>query len=54
MSASDWMQGPYVFALYRSYQFTIGEIGLLFIVGFASSMVFGTIVGSISDKRYDE
>lgn len=50
MSASDWMQGPYVFALYRSYQFTIGEIGLLFIVGFGSSMVFGTIVGSISDK----
>jgi len=50
MSASDWMQGPYVYALYESYGFSIKDIGLLFIAGFGSSMIFGTFVGSLSDK----
>lgn len=52
MSASDWMQGPYVYALYESYGFSIKDIGLLFIAGFGSSMIFGTFVGSLSDKLY--
>ena len=47
---SDWLQGPYVYALYAHYKFTRGEIAFLFIVGFGSSLVFGTFVGSLADR----
>lgn len=50
MMAGDWLQGPYVYFLYTQYGFTKGDIGRLFIAGFGSSMVFGTIVGSLGDK----
>ncbi len=50
MMAADWFQGPYVYALYENYGFSIENIGKLFIVGFASSMVSGPIVGSAADK----
>ena len=46
----DWLQGPYVYALYQHYGYEKGDIGRLFIAGFGSSMVFGTIVGSLADK----
>ncbi len=49
-AAGDWLQGPYVYALYQHYGFDRGDIGRLFIAGFGSSMVFGTIVGSLADK----
>jgi MFS family permease len=48
--ASDWLQGPYVYALYKAYGFTKLEIGQLFVAGFSSSMVFGTFVGALADK----
>lgn len=48
--ASDWLQGPYVYALYTDYGYGKKEIGQLFIAGFGSSAIFGTIVGSIADK----
>ncbi|KAM0935127.1 putative molybdate-anion transporter, MFS transporter superfamily [Dioscorea sansibarensis] len=51
MMAGDWLQGPYVYFLYSQYGFGKGEIGRLFIAGFGSSMVFGTIVGSLADKQ---
>ncbi|GAB4858532.1 hypothetical protein Ancab_010007 [Ancistrocladus abbreviatus] len=51
MMAGDWLQGPYVYYLYRTYGFGKGEIGQLFIAGFGSSMLFGTIVGSLADKQ---
>ena len=50
-AAGDWLQGPYVYALYQYYGFDRGQIGRLFIGGFASSMVFGTLVGSLADKQ---
>lgn len=50
MMMADWMQGPYVYALYDHYGFSKGQIGQLFIVGFGSSMVFGTVVGGFADK----
>eukprot|EP00899_Mesostigma_viride_P006904 jgi/Mesvir1/16214/Mv08472-RA.1 len=50
MMGGDWLQGPYVYALYQHYGYTKGDIGKLFIAGFGSSMVFGTIVGSLGDK----
>lgn len=48
--AGDWLQGPYVYALYQHYGFDRGAIGLLFIAGFGSSMVFGTFVGAAADR----
>ncbi|KAH9606494.1 hypothetical protein KSS87_016438 [Heliosperma pusillum] len=50
-TAGDWLQGPYVYYLYSTYGFGKGEIGQLFIAGFGSSMLFGTIVGSLADKQ---
>jgi len=49
MMAADWLQGPYVYALYTYYGFSIEEIGILFIVGFGSSFLVGTFVGSMAD-----
>jgi MFS transporter, MFS domain-containing protein family, molybdate-anion transporter len=51
MMAGDWLQGPYVYALYQHYGFSRGEIGRLFTAGFGSSMIFGTIVGSLADTH---
>mmetsp|Transcript_37996 Transcript_37996/g.107327 ORF Transcript_37996/g.107327 Transcript_37996/m.107327 type:complete len:462 (+) Transcript_37996:526-1911(+) len=51
MMAGDWLQGPYVYALYQHYGFARGDIGRLFIAGFGSSLFFGTIVGSLADKH---
>lgn len=50
MMMADWLQGPYVYALYNHYGFTKGQIGQLFIVGFGSSLVFGTFVGGFADR----
>jgi hypothetical protein len=52
LAAGDWLQGPYVYYLYSQYGFDKGDIGRLFIAGFGSSMLFGTIVGSLADKQY--
>lgn len=49
-TASDWLQGPYVYALYQSYGMSSHDIELLFVFGFGSSMIFGTVVGSVADK----
>lgn len=47
---ADWLQGPYVYELYVSYGFTQQEIAELFVMGFASSMIFGTFIGGLADK----
>lgn len=49
-AGADWLQGPYVYALYESYGFGIKEIAELFVAGFGSSMIFGTIVGGLADR----
>jgi hypothetical protein len=51
LQLGDWLQGPYVYALYEYYGFTVKDIGRLFIAGFGSSMIFGTVVGSLADKQ---
>eukprot|EP00871_Galdieria_phlegrea_P003749 jgi/Galph1/4375/GphlegSOOS_G3069.1 len=48
--AADWLQGPYVYALYEEYGFSKGDIGLLFVAGFGSSAIFGTFAGSSADR----
>ena len=47
---ADWLQGSYHYAWYKSVGFNLNSIGLLYVVGFSSSAVFGTIVGSLADK----
>eukprot|EP00747_Dinoflagellata_sp_TGD_P066043 gnl/TRDRNA2_/TRDRNA2_154626_c1_seq1.p1 gnl/TRDRNA2_/TRDRNA2_154626_c1~~gnl/TRDRNA2_/TRDRNA2_154626_c1_seq1.p1 ORF type:complete len:459 (+),score=86.40 gnl/TRDRNA2_/TRDRNA2_154626_c1_seq1:191-1378(+) len=47
---ADWLQGPYVYALYASYGFSGQEIAELFVAGFGASAVFGTFVGSLADR----
>jgi MFS family permease len=47
---ADWLQGPYVYALYEHYKFSKQEIGVLFIAGFGSSAVFGTFTGEFADR----
>ncbi len=47
---SDWLQGPYVYALYDKYGYTQHEIAVLFVAGFGSSMVFGTFIGGLADS----
>lgn len=48
--ASDWLQGPYVYALYSEYNFSRHEIAELFVAGFCSSLIFGAVVGTVCDK----
>ncbi|EDQ91247.1 uncharacterized protein MONBRDRAFT_15140, partial [Monosiga brevicollis MX1] len=48
--AADWVQGPYMYRLYQAYGFTLAQNGQLFIAGFASSMVFGTVAGTLADR----
>ncbi|GBF98595.1 molybdate-anion transporter-like [Raphidocelis subcapitata] len=48
--AGDWLQGPYVYHLYEYYGFSVRDIGRLFIMGFASSAVVGTVAGAMADK----
>ena len=48
--AADWLQGPYLFHLYHSYGFTVGQISNLFIVGYGTSMVFGVGCGILADN----
>jgi len=49
MMAGDWLQGPYMYALYDAYGFKHEEIAALFVAGFGSSMLFGTVAGSLAD-----
>ncbi|XP_048739723.1 molybdate-anion transporter-like isoform X2 [Ostrea edulis] len=48
--AGDWLQGPHVYALYDSYGMSTHQIEVLFVAGFGSSMIFGTVVGSFADR----
>jgi len=48
--AADWLQGPYVYALYESYGFTREENARLFVIGFGASFVFGTFVAGFADS----
>lgn len=46
---ADWLQGPYVYSLYKEYGYNEGEIAILFIIGTISNSLFGTITGALAD-----
>eukprot|EP00668_Euglena_longa_P016668 GGOE01020956.1.p1 GENE.GGOE01020956.1~~GGOE01020956.1.p1 ORF type:complete len:457 (-),score=147.29 GGOE01020956.1:406-1776(-) len=50
MFAGDWLQGPTVYALYEYYGYSRADNGLLFIVGFGSSLLFGPFAGTLADR----
>jgi MFS family permease len=47
---ADWLQGPYVYALYEAYGYTRAENARLFVVGFGASFLFGTFVAGFADS----
>jgi len=47
---ADWLQGPFVYALYQGYGIDREHNGYLFVAGFGASAVVGTVVGSLADK----
>lgn len=47
---SDWLQGPYVYKLYSYYGFAESQIAVLYVIGFASSVLFGTSTGTLADR----
>eukprot|EP00386_Alphamonas_edax_P006796 GDKI01021838.1.p1 GENE.GDKI01021838.1~~GDKI01021838.1.p1 ORF type:complete len:441 (-),score=152.45 GDKI01021838.1:43-1365(-) len=50
MMTADWLQGPYMYSLYKNYGFSMAEIGQLFVVGFGSTALFGVVCGTLADK----
>uniref|UniRef100_A0A0G4FHL3 Molybdate-anion transporter n=1 Tax=Chromera velia CCMP2878 TaxID=1169474 RepID=A0A0G4FHL3_9ALVE len=46
---SDWLQGPYMYQLYREYGFGKGAIGVLLVAGYFSAAISGVVVGSFAD-----
>eukprot|EP01102_Stenamoeba_stenopodia_P018053 TRINITY_DN6570_c0_g1_i1.p1 TRINITY_DN6570_c0_g1~~TRINITY_DN6570_c0_g1_i1.p1 ORF type:complete len:433 (+),score=62.68 TRINITY_DN6570_c0_g1_i1:186-1484(+) len=49
-TGADWIQGPYIYALYETYGLSKSDIAVLFLSGFLSSVLFGTFFGSLADK----
>jgi len=47
---SDWLQGPYVFQLYKHHGHGDKEIAVLFLAGYLSSCIFGSFTGPSADK----
>lgn len=46
----DWLQGPYIYKLYKYYGFTNIQIAVLYVVGFSASVLFGTGTGVLADR----
>lgn len=47
--AADWLQGPYVYALYSAYGFSESAIMALFVAGYGASGVCSCGIGSVAD-----
>jgi MFS family permease len=49
-TSADWLQGPYKYALYSSYGYSQRDIAHLFVAGYGSGMILGSIVGGLADQ----
>jgi MFS family permease len=47
---ADWLQGPYVYALYASLGYGRTDINILFVTGFATSGLLGPFIGQLADQ----
>ncbi|CAD5121005.1 unnamed protein product [Dimorphilus gyrociliatus] len=46
----DWLQGPYLYALYSRYGFTEDQIAIIYVSGFASTVFLGTWLTVLSNR----
>jgi len=46
----DWIQGGFLYALHAEYGYSMNEIGLIFVAGYASAMTVGTYVAALGDS----
>jgi hypothetical protein len=49
-TCADWLQGPYKYALYTGYGYTQREIAHLFVAGYGSGMILGSVIGGLADS----
>ncbi|XP_039602655.1 molybdate-anion transporter [Polypterus senegalus] len=47
---ADWLQGPYLYKLYHHYNFLESQIAIIYVCGFASSVLFGLVAGWLVDR----
>ena len=47
---ADWLQGPYLYKLYSYYGFQEEQIAVLYVFGFASSVIFGSWTPIAADQ----
>ncbi|XP_067935678.1 molybdate-anion transporter-like [Watersipora subatra] len=47
---ADWLQGPYLYRLYRYYGFEQAQIAVLYVVGYASTVILGTWAPFVANK----
>ena len=47
---ADWLQGPYLYKLYSYYGFNETQIAVLYVFGFASSVIFGAWTPIAADQ----
>ncbi|KAK1803254.1 hypothetical protein P4O66_004041 [Electrophorus voltai] len=45
---ADWLQGPYLYKLYRHYSFLESQIAILYVCGLASCVLFAPVAGWLS------
>ncbi|KAI9216958.1 molybdate-anion transporter MOT2, partial [Blastocladiella britannica] len=50
VNASDWLCGPYLYSVYKEHGMDLATISTLSVVGFLSSAVLGSYLGSLSDR----
>ncbi|XP_072162922.1 molybdate-anion transporter-like [Diadema setosum] len=48
--AADWLQGPYLYKLYSHYGFLESQITVLYVCGFAASVIFGGMTSTLADR----
>lgn len=47
---ADWLQGPYLYKLYNHYGFQEDQIAVLYVCGFASTVILGTWAPIAADR----
>lgn len=48
--STDWLQGPYVYALYQQFGFSHDDIATIYLVGFLTASVMGVVLGPVTDR----
>lgn len=53
LAGADWLQGPYVYSLYREqYEFPERVVAILFVTGFMSAGLTAPLIGVWADQQY--